>query len=169
MGFAAFRDVGSFFKYAKEEDDARHAQSGRRRRQLGDHPRHLAIRQTSSAASWHFGFNQDEAGRKLFDGAWPIIAGRRIALNIRFGMPDGVSRLYEPGNEGPQWWGARLARSGPRPAVGRHSRPLQRDQHLPEDHRALSVPLRSGGSSCRPEWIGLAADTDLPLPDNVRR
>ena len=29
----------------------------------------------------HLGFNQDEAGRQLYDGAWPIIAGRRIALN----------------------------------------------------------------------------------------
>ena len=38
------------------------------------------------------------------DGAWPIIAGRRVALNFRFAMPDGVLKLYEPGSEGPQWW-----------------------------------------------------------------
>ena len=59
---------------------------------------------TSCAAFLHLGFNQDEAGRQVYDGAWPIIAGRRIALNVRFAMPDGVLKLYEPGSEGPQWW-----------------------------------------------------------------
>src|SRR6202030_4766598 len=54
----------------------------------------------------HFGSNEDEAGRQVYDGAWPIIAGRRIALNYRFALPDGVLKLYEAGSEGPQWWAA---------------------------------------------------------------
>src|SRR5207247_9779691 len=52
----------------------------------------------------HLGFNQDEAGRRVHDGMWPIIAGRRIALNFRWAQPDGVLELYQAGSEGPQWW-----------------------------------------------------------------
>ena len=50
------------------------------------------------------GLNQDEAGRKVHDGAWPIIAGRRVAANLRWAQPDGVLELYQAGSEGPQWW-----------------------------------------------------------------
>ena len=52
----------------------------------------------------HLGFNQDETGRQVHDGLWPIIAGRRIALNFRWAQPDGVLELYQAGSEGPQWW-----------------------------------------------------------------
>ena len=39
----------------------------------------------------------------MLDGAWPIIAGSDLAEH-RFAMPDGVSKLYEAGSEGPVWW-----------------------------------------------------------------
>ena len=35
----------------------------------------------------HLGFNQDERGRIVFDGAFPLIGGGRAAFNIRFGQP----------------------------------------------------------------------------------
>ena len=35
---------------------------------------------------------------------WPIIAGRRVALNFRWAQPDGALELYQAGSEGPQWW-----------------------------------------------------------------
>ena len=44
IGFAAFRDVGSFFKI-RRAGRRRDAEPGRRRRIVGDHPRRLAIRQ----------------------------------------------------------------------------------------------------------------------------
>src|SRR5206468_1707848 len=52
----------------------------------------------------HLGFTQDENNRKVYDGAWPIIAGKRVTLNTRFALPDGAGKLYEAGAEGPQWW-----------------------------------------------------------------
>ena len=52
----------------------------------------------------HLGFNESEAGTRVHDGMWPIIAGRRIALNFRWAQPDGVLELYQAGSEGPQWW-----------------------------------------------------------------
>ena len=50
------------------------------------------------------GFNQDENNHQVYEGAWPIIAGREVALNSRFALPDGALKLYEAGSEGPQWW-----------------------------------------------------------------
>jgi len=40
----------------------------------------------------------------VHEGAWPLIAGRRVANNSRWGQPDGVLELYQMGSEGPQWW-----------------------------------------------------------------
>ena len=86
-----------------QADDARHAQPGRRR------VTHSIARGVSQSGNFlrgwlHLGFNQDEAGGRVHDGMWPIIAGRRIALNFRWAQPDGVLELYQAGSEGPQWW-----------------------------------------------------------------
>jgi hypothetical protein len=102
IGFAAWRDVGAFFKKAAADDSGT--------------PNPVAKRVTHSIArgisqsgnylrGWlHLGFNQDETGAMVHDGMWPIIAGRRIALNFRWAQPDGVLELYQAGSEGPQWW-----------------------------------------------------------------
>ena len=134
VGFAAFRDVGSFFKTRQGRRHG-HAQSAGEQHQLGD------TRGQSQSGNFirgflHLGFNQDEAGKQVFDGAWPIIAGKRIAMNFRFAMPDGVSKLYEPGSEGTQTW-----LPAPDPvrglAGGGHPGPLHRKPHLPEDRGAF--------------------------------
>ena len=102
IGFAAWRDVAAFFKYASK-DDAGTANP------LAGFIKHSITRGRSQSGNYlrgwlHLGFNQDEAKRRVHDGMWPIIAGRRIALNIRWAQPDGVMELYQPGSEGPQWW-----------------------------------------------------------------
>jgi Alpha/beta hydrolase domain len=102
IGFAAFRDVASFFKNAAHDDEGTPnpvAQQiswviGRGVSQSGNFLR----------AFLQLGFNQDENNRKVYEGAWPIIAGRRVSLNTRFALPDGASKLYEAGSEGPQSW-----------------------------------------------------------------
>src|SRR5437879_13840333 len=86
IGFAAFRDVGSFFRNAAQDDAGtlNPVANGiswaitRGRSQSGNFIR----------GSIHLGFNQDEAGRQAYDGVWPIISGRRLALTIRSAMPD---------------------------------------------------------------------------------
>src|SRR5207237_10533830 len=102
IGFATWRDIASFFEYADKDDSGtanplvRRISSSitRGRSQSGNYLR-----------GWlHLGFNQDEAKRQVHDGMWPIIAGRRIALNFRWAQPDGVMELYQAGSEGPQWW-----------------------------------------------------------------
>ena len=35
-----------------------------------------------------YGFNEDEDGRIVFDGAWPQIDGRMMTMNYRWGQPE---------------------------------------------------------------------------------
>jgi hypothetical protein len=165
IGFAAFRDVGTFFKNAAQDD-------------VGT-PNPVAggvswaiTRGVSQSGNFirgflHLGFNEDETGRAVYDGAWPIIAGRRIALNYRFAIPDGVLKLYEVGSEGPQWWAP-----APDPVRGLPSRGIldrctasKTCPKIIEHFGAAEV----WGLKLTPEWVGSAGDTDLPVPDNVRR
>jgi hypothetical protein len=165
IGFAAFRDVASFFRFAAQDDSGTP-------NPLADGVSYAITRGVSQSGNFvrgfvHFGFNEDEAGRQVYDGAWPIIAGRRIFLNARFAMPDGVLRLYEAGSEGPQWWG-----DAPDPIRGLRSAGIldrcKASRTCPKiiEHFGASEVW---GLKLTPEWIGSAADADLPLPDNVRR
>ncbi len=165
VGFAAFRDMASFFRNASADDfgTPNPVANGvswaitRGRSQSGNFIRGFL----------HLGFNQDEAGRKVYDGAWPIIAGRRIALNLRFAMPDGVLKLYEPGSEGPQWWA-----DAPDPVRGLPSGGIL--HRCTETNTCPKIIEHFGaaevwGMKLSTEWTGAAANQDLPVPDNVRR
>ena len=92
IGFAAYRDVGSFFRNAAQDDAGTP-------NPIASGVSWAITRGVSQSGNFvrgfiHLGFNQDEAGRQIYDGAWPIIAGRRVALNYRFALPDGVLKLY---------------------------------------------------------------------------
>lgn len=168
IGFAAWRDVGAFFKTAKADD----AGTPNPVAGLVTHSIARGVSQSGNfLRGWlHLGFNQDEsgqAGKLVHDGLWPIIAGRRIALNFRWAQPDGVLELYQAGSEGPQWWlpQADPVRGGP--AVGLLDRCTA--------SRTCPKIIEHFGSAevwalkLTPEWIGTDAKADLPLPANVRR
>jgi hypothetical protein len=165
IGFAAFRDVGTFFRYASQDD------AGTPNPVAGG-VSWAITRGVSQSGNYirgfiHLGFNQDEAGRQVYDGAWPIIAGRRIALNFRFAMPDGVLKLYEPGSEGPQWWV-----SWPDPVRGLPTAGIL--DRCTATHTCPKIIEHFGaaevwGLKLAPEWVGTAGAADIPLPDNVRR
>jgi hypothetical protein len=165
VGFAAFRDVGAFFKTAKADDMGT-------ANPLADNITWAITRGVSQSGNFvrgflHLGFNQDEQGRQVYDGAWPIIAGRRIALNFRFAIPDGVMKLYEPGSEGTQTW---LPSADPvhgLPAAGILDR-------CTASHTCPKIVEHFGaaemwGLKLSPSFVGTRADKDIPLPDNVRR
>jgi Alpha/beta hydrolase domain len=164
-GTAAFRDVGSFFRYAAADD------FGTANPIAGTISKEV-IRGVSQSGNFtrhyiHLGMNQDEAGRIVHDGAWPIIAGRRVANNSRWGQPDGVLELYQQGSEGPQWW-------TPWPDTVRG---LPAGSILDRCNATNTCPKiieHFGGSEVfalkmTTEWVGTSADADIPLPANVRR
>ncbi|MEO7642437.1 MAG: alpha/beta hydrolase domain-containing protein, partial [Ramlibacter sp.] len=165
VGFAAWRDVGVFFKTARA-DDAGTANP------VASAVMHSIGRGVSQSGNFlrgwlHLGFNQDEAGRQVHDGLWPIIAGRRIALNFRWAQPDGVLELYQAGSEGPQWWSAH-----PDPVRGGAVAGIL-DRCLAS--RTCPKIIEHFGSAevwalkLTPEWVGTDGKADLPLPPNVRR
>jgi Alpha/beta hydrolase domain len=85
LGFAAARDVGAFLRNS-DKDDAGTANPVYR-------PDNLAIIEGSSQSGRMIrslialGFNRDETGRRVFDGAFPHIGGGLMPLNVRFGQP----------------------------------------------------------------------------------
>ena len=165
IGFAAWRDLGTFFKKAATDDVGTN-------NPLAKGVTHSIARGVSQSGNFlrgwlHLGFNRDEAGAMVHDGMWPIIAGRRIALNFRWAQPDGVLELYQAGSEGPQWW---LAQADPvrgLPAAGILDRCTAT--------RTCPKIMEHFGSAevwalkLTPEWVGTDGKTDLPLPDSVRR
>lgn len=168
IGFAAWRDVGAFFKEKSKENP------------LAGSVTHSIARGVSQSGNYlrgwlHLGFNQDEAGGRekdgrggrVHDGMWPIIAGRRIALNFRWAQPDGVLELYQAGSEGPQWW---LRHPDPvrgLPASGILDRCLASNTcpKIIEHFGSAEV----WALKLTPEWVGADGKADLPLPDYVRR
>jgi hypothetical protein len=165
VGFAAWRDVGSFFKYAAQDDfGTANPVAGSITWSIG-----RGVSQSGNyLRGWlHLGFNQDEARRQVHDGVWPIIAGRRIALNFRWAQPDGVLELYQAGSEGPQWWHK----------FPDHVRDLPPGGILGRCEATNTCPkvVEHFGSAevwalkLTPEWVGTAATSDIPLPQSVRR
>lgn len=165
IGFAAWRDVAAFFKY-ESKDDAGSANP------LGGHIKHSITRGRSQSGNYlrgwlHLGFNQDEAKRTVHDGMWPIIAGRRIAMNIRFAQADGVLELYQAGSEGPQWWvpWPDQTRGLPARSILDRCNASKTCPKIIEHFGAAEL----WGLKLGHEWVGTDAKEDIPLADNVRR
>ena len=165
VGAAAFRDAASFFRYETQDDYGTP-------NPVADRISWVITRGSSQSGTFvrqliHMGMTQDEANRKVYDGAWPIIAGRRIALNFRFAKPDLVLKLYEPGNEGPLWWQKHRDKARGLPPRGMLDRCLETNScpKIIEHAGAAEV----WGQKLTVGWLGTDAKDYIPLPKNVRR
>jgi len=165
VGSAAFRDAASFFKYETQDDFGTP-------NPVANQIAWIITRGSSQSGTFvrqliHYGFTQDEANRQVYDGAWPIVAARRIGLNFRFAKPDLVMKLYEAGSEGPLWWHR----------FPDHARGLPPEGILDRCEASNSCPkivehfgaAEVWGQKLTTGWVGTAANNDIPLPKNVRR
>jgi hypothetical protein len=165
IGSAAFRDAASFFRYELQDDIGTP-------NPVANQISWVITRGSSQSGTFvrqliHFGFTQDEANRKVYDGAWPIVAARRIALNFRFAKPDLVMKLYEAGSEGPLWY-------TPWPDVVRGLKTAGILDRCNVTNTCPKIVEHFGaaetwGQKLTTGWIGTSADMDIPLPRNVRR
>jgi hypothetical protein len=165
IGFAATRDLNSYLRYAAQDDTGA--------------PNPLAERITSTASFGssqsgnflrtfiHLGFNQDETGRRVFDGSNPNIAARQLALNIRFVAPSGAAALYEPGSDGVVWWEDNPDEARHRATAGLLDRCRATDTCPKIVETFGSAEFYNLRAS--PGQVGTRADRDIPLPANVRR
>ena len=169
-GTAAFRDMGSFFRYETRDDFG--TVNPLARGAGGTYITRAIIRGSSQSGNFtrhfiHLGMNQDEAGRIVHEGAWPLIAGRRVANNSRWGQPDGVLELYQMGSEGPQWWHQF-------PDRARNLHPAGILDRCELTNTCPKIIETFGGAEVfalkmTTSWVGTDPKNDIPLPKNVRR
>ena len=86
----------------------------------------------------HLGFNQDLAGRMVWDGVFPRIAARQTPMNFRFALPGGAATLYEPGASRP-CGGRRYDDKTRGRAAAEPARSLHGDEDVSESHRGLWI------------------------------
>jgi hypothetical protein len=160
IGFAATRDLIAFLRQGAPASP------------LGATIRHTIAQGNSQSGNYlrsflNLGFNQDEAGRRVFDGMNPNIAARQLAMNIRFGAPSGAAEMFEPGSEGMLWWGDYTDEARGRKAGSLLTR-CQATETCPKIVETFgSAEFYSLRVS--PNLVGTRTDRDIPLPPNVRR
>jgi hypothetical protein len=165
LGFAATRDLTSYLRYGLQDDTgAANPLRGRitavisqGNSQSGNYLRSFI----------HLGFNQDEAGKIVFDGSNPNVAVRLLALNLRFAAPSGAAALYEAGSDGVVWWEdyPDEARRHPPGGLLDRCRATETCPKIVETFGSAEFfNLRAS-----PDLVGTRADRDIPLPPNVRR
>jgi hypothetical protein len=165
IGFAATRDIVSFFRRAaKDESNQANPIAGR--------VTHAIAQGISQSGNFiktfiHLGFNQDETNRIVWDGANDHIAGRQLAMNIRFATPSGAANLYEAGSEPPLWWGAYedIVRGQKTASMLDRCRATKTCPKIFETFGAAEF----WGLRMSPNLLGPKAEVDIRLPPNVRR
>jgi hypothetical protein len=93
IGFAAIRDIVSFLRYETKANPLAPQERPRIRHALG-----FGISQSGRVLRdlVYLGFNQDLAGRQVFGGILPVVAGsRRTCINWQFAQAGRYSRQHE--------------------------------------------------------------------------
>lgn len=165
IGYAATRDLNSFLRYS-DKDDAGNA-----------NPVAGAIKWEISQGNSqsgnfirsyiHLGFNQDEKGRIVWDGANPNIAGRQLAMNFRFAVAGGAANPDEPGSDAVLWWSKYEDKTRGRPAASMLDR-CSATKTCPKIFETFGG-IEFWDLRMSPNLVGTDAKADLPLPSNVRR
>jgi Alpha/beta hydrolase domain len=165
IGFAAFRDMASFFRYQSQDDFGTPSP-------LAGGVSWVISRGISQSGNFlrqfvHLGMNQDEAGRLVHDGTEPHVAGRRLVMNVRFATPDQILSLYNGGSEGPVWythWPDPL-RGLPTAGILDRCTANNTCPKLVEYNGATEF----WGLHYSPDLVGVGVDQDIPLTRSVRR
>jgi hypothetical protein len=165
IGFAATRDLNSFLHYAEHDDTSAP-------NPLAGQIKWVISRGDSQSGNFirsfiHLGFNQDEAGRMVWDGAHSHIAARQLALNFRFAVAGGYAAMYQPGSEGVLWW-------NDYPDTVRHRTTAGLLDRCRATKTCPKIFDTFGGVEFwflreSPDLVGTGAKSDLPIPPNVRR
>jgi hypothetical protein len=165
IGMAATRDLGSFFRYEKQDA------SGTPNPVAGTITHAISEGSSQSGTflrlSLLLGFNQDERGRIVWDGMNPHIAARFTDLNRRFAFPGGLVSPFELGHEGPAWWTRWEDTARKRPAASLLDRCSATNTcpKIAETFGSAEIwGLRQSFT-----LVGTTATRDIPVPSNVRR
>jgi hypothetical protein len=165
IGFAAFRDVATFFRSAQQDREGTP-------NPVAGGVRWVISRGRSQSGNFlrafiQLGFTRGEDNSPVHEGAWPIIAGRRVTLNSRFALPDGALMAYQAGSEGPLWWSPweDPVRGLPSAGILDRCTATKTCPKIMEHFGAAEI----WGLQLSPDFVGTSGDKDIPLPANVRR
>jgi hypothetical protein len=165
VGLAALRDVVSFFRReSKDAAGAANPIAGATRQVIG-----YGISQPARLMRdfINVGFNEDESGKIVWDGAYLDASGAAGQFNIRFAQPGNIAGLYDPVAEGPSWWEDYTDKVRERPSWGllHRCRTTSTCPNIMEIEGGADFFYVKGS-------LGIAGTTgkdDIPLPANVRR
>jgi len=166
IGFAAIRDIVSFLRHATKDNPLGPYQRPRIRHALG-----FGISQSGRVLRdlVYLGFNQDLAGRRVFDGILPVVAGsRRTCVNWQFAQGGRYSRQHEDHSYGDD----QFPFSYPTlrdPISGRTDGILQRARDAGVCPKVLHLDTESDFWQARSSLV--VTDTsgaDVAMPDEVR-
>jgi hypothetical protein len=168
LGFAAVRDVGSFFRYeARDASGTPNPLAGTIRSVIATGESQAGNTQRTFI---HYGFNEDDSGtrgRIVWNGANPHIAARQNPVNLRFARPGGAAGLYDPGSDATIWWERYADTARGREPAGMLDR-CRATNTCPKIFETLGS-AEFWGLRASPGFVGTTATRDLPLPANVRR
>jgi hypothetical protein len=161
IGLAATRDLVAFLRY---DGGAANPLAGKVRWAIG---RGVSQSGNYLRSHIHLGFNTAEDGRIVFEGLNAIVGPRMLSINHRFASPGGLVSLYELGSDGPNWWSS-YDDTGR--GQGKHS---LLDRCL-KDKTCPKIAEIFGSTEfwdlhASPDFVGIDAKADIPLPANVRR
>ena len=163
IGFAAIRDIVAFLRHAdgrqSAADRASVTRSGFGISQSGRVLRDLV----------YYGFNQDLAGRQVFDGILPVVAGsRRTCINWQFAQAGRYSRQHEDHSYGDDQFPFSYPTLSD-PISGRTDGILQRARDAGVCPKVMHLDTESDVWQARASLV--ATDTngaDIAMPDEVR-
>ena len=165
VGFAATRDLNSFFRHEKQDDaGTANPVAGAIRWAISEGSSQSG---TFLRAYIHLGFNQDERGRIVWEGSNPHIASRVIDMNRRFALPGGTVAMYQLGTDPPLWWDTWNDTPRGRGATGILDR-CEASQTCPKIMETFGA-AEVWGLRASAMMVGTDAKADIPLPDTVRR
>ena len=166
IGFAAIRDIVSFLRYETKDNPLAPQGRPRIRRALG-----FGISQSGRVLRdlVHLGFNQDLAGRQVFDGILPVVAGsRRTCVNWQFAQAGRYSRQHEDHSYGDD----QFPFSYPTltdPISGRTGGILQRARDAGVCPKVLHLDTESDFWQARSSLIATdPSGADIAMPEEVR-
>jgi hypothetical protein len=165
VGLAAARDVVSFFRReSKDTPGTANPLAGRIAHVIG-----YGVSQPARMMRDYInlGFNEDESGRTVWDGAFLDASAAAGQFNIRFAQPGNIAGLHDPIAEGPAWWEDYTDKVRDRPVWGllHRCRATNTCPVIMEIEGGADFWFVKGS-------LGIAGTTgkdDIPLPDNVRR
>jgi hypothetical protein len=168
VGMAATRDIFSFLRHGTLDDaGTRNPVAGYIHWGIG-----YGISQSGRYLKTFIldGFNEDEDGRIVFDGAQPIIAGSMGQFNVRFAQPGNIANIFEAGAEGPIWWGDYEDRARGRGVTGLLQRCAKTDTcpKVIDEFGGPEMWYTRGGVGIA-GTAGTRGHKDIKLPKNVRR